>query len=154
MAQEKKKILIVEDNADWRLVLSRTVERAGYEVVSATTGREAVEKAAAAQPALILMDIGLPLMNGGEATALIKANAATKNIPVVIQTAYGSSSFTEHAVKAGAAEVLQKPIKIQEIERVLCKYAPRGSTNATRPATVSGASTATRPQGGRAQPTQ
>jgi CheY-like chemotaxis protein len=154
MTQEKKKVLIVEDNADWRLVLSRSVERAGYEAVSATTGREAVEKASTARPALILMDIGLPLMNGGEATAMIKANAATKNIPVVIQTAYGSSSFTEHAVKAGAAEVLQKPIKIQEIERVLCKYVPKDSTNATRPTAASGASTPTRQPAGRAQPTQ
>lgn len=119
---ERKKVLVVEDNPDWRQMLTMVVQRAGYEVVVAITGLEAVEKASAAQPDLILMDIGLPLMNGSEATAVLKANAATKDIPVVIQTAFGFSTFTECAVKAGAAEVLQKPFPMAEIMRVLRQY--------------------------------
>jgi CheY-like chemotaxis protein len=119
---EKKKVLVVEDNPDWRQMLTTIVQRAGYDVVVAITGIEALEKVSTAQPDLILMDIGLPLMNGSEATAVLKANTATKDIPVVIQTAYGFSSLTERAVKAGAAEVLHKPFPMAEIMRVLRQY--------------------------------
>jgi CheY-like chemotaxis protein len=123
---EKKKVLVVEDNPDWRQMLKTIVQRAGYDVLVATTGIEAIEKASMAQPDLILMDIGLPVMNGSEATEVIKANAATQAIPVVIQTAYGYSALTERAVKAGAAEVLQKPFPMAEIMRVLRQYLSTG----------------------------
>jgi CheY-like chemotaxis protein len=119
MAQAKKKVLVVEDNAHWRKLLTMVIQRSGYEVLQAADGIEAIEKATAARPDLILMDLGLPKMTGDAATAVLKANPATRDIPVVIQTAY---TFTENAVTAGAAEILQKPIELTEIERVLCKY--------------------------------
>jgi CheY-like chemotaxis protein len=105
-------------------MLTMVVKRAGYDVLVATTGIEAVQKATSAHPDLILMDLGLPEMNGDEATAILKTNAATKDISIVIQTAYGFSSLTDRAVKAGAAEVLHKPFPITEIQRVLSQYAP------------------------------
>jgi CheY-like chemotaxis protein len=74
-------------------------------------------------------------MNGSEATEAIKANAATQAIPVVIQTAYGYSALTERAVKAGAAEVLQKPFPMAEIMRVLRQYLPTGYSRSVRSTT-------------------
>jgi CheY-like chemotaxis protein len=119
---EKKRVLIVEDNPDWLQMMTMVVQRAGYDLITAKTGIEAVEKASTAKPDLILMDIGLPFMNGSEATKIIKANPATKDIPIVIQTAYGRSPLTESAVKAGALEVLEKPFHVGEILRVLSEY--------------------------------
>ncbi len=79
-----KKILIVEDNADLRDLLTIVIRRLGHEVAIAITGEEAVEHASAMKPDLILMDIGLPNLNGVEATKQIKADPTTKHIPVVI----------------------------------------------------------------------
>jgi CheY-like chemotaxis protein len=115
---QKKTVLVVEDNPDSREMMTMVVQRAGYEAVTAKTGIEAVEKASTAKPDLILMDIGLPFMNGAEATAILKANDATKHIPIVIQTAYGRSPLTESAVRAGALEVLEKPFQVGEFRRV------------------------------------
>jgi CheY-like chemotaxis protein len=122
-----KKVLIVEDNAHWRKLLAMVVERSGCEVLQATTGVEAVERAAAALPDLILMDFGLPEMDGGEATAILKRNPATQHIPIVIQTAY---ACTPNAATAGAAEVLVKPIELAEIHRVLRAYLGDGTATA------------------------
>jgi CheY-like chemotaxis protein len=119
MACGGKKVLVVEDNDHWRKLLVMVIERSGYQALQAITGIEAVEIATAALPDLILMDLGLPKMNGDEATAILKRNPATRNIPIVIQTAY---AHTESAVSAGAEEILQKPIELSEIQRVLCKY--------------------------------
>jgi CheY-like chemotaxis protein len=119
MACPDKKVLVVEDNDHWRKLLVMVIQRSGYQALQAVTGIEAMEIAAATLPDLILMDLGLPKMNGDEATAILKRNPATKNIPIVIQTAY---AHTESAVMAGAEEILQKPIELSEIQRVLCKY--------------------------------
>jgi CheY-like chemotaxis protein len=117
--EAKKKVLVVEDNAHWRRLLAMVIQRSGYEVLEATNGVEAVEKAIAERPSLILMDLGLPKMSGDEATAIIKADPATNDIPVVIQTAY---AISENAATAGAAEILHKPIELTDIQRVLRKY--------------------------------
>jgi CheY-like chemotaxis protein len=122
-----KKVLIVEDNVHWRKLLAMVVERSGYEVLQATTGIEAVERATAALPDLILMDLGLPEMSGGEATAILKRNLATQHIPVVIQTAY---ACTQNAATVGAAEILVKPIELTEIHRVLRNYLGNGAATA------------------------
>jgi CheY-like chemotaxis protein len=119
MAQAEKKVLIVEDNDHWRKLLAMVIQRCGYQVIQATNGLEGVERAIEAIPDLILMDLGLPKMSGAEATAILKATPATKHIPVVIQTAY---TVVENAVRAGAAEILNKPIELSEIQRVLAKY--------------------------------
>lgn len=119
-----QKVLIVEDNADWRLLLTMIIKRMGYDVVSATTGTEGVRKALSELPNLILMDLGLPEMSGGDATARIKGEEATKNIPIVIQTAFGIGSLAAAAMQAGAAEIMHKPLSILDIQKVLKKYLP------------------------------
>jgi len=124
MTSEEKTVLIVEDNADWRELLSTILRRSGYQVVVAVTGEDGVRQAIATRPHLILMDLGLPKMSGDEATVLIKTNPATKDIPIVIQTGFGTSPSAERAMQAGAVDIMQKPISISDIQSILKKHLP------------------------------
>ena len=125
-----KKVLVVEDNADWRELLAMIIRRAGHEVVIANTGKEGIRQASKTNPDLILMDLGLPEMSGDEATIQIKADPATRHIPVVIQTAFGTGPNAKRAVEAGAAEIMQKPISITDIQKLLSKYLSSGDVRA------------------------
>jgi two-component system cell cycle response regulator DivK len=131
MIETKKKVLVVEDNEAWRKLLVMVIERSGYEVLQACDGLEAVDKATAARPDLILMDVGLPKMTGDAATAVLKANPATRKIPVVIQTAYACN---EIALLADAAEILQKPLELAQIHRILAKYLMAQASAGAEPA--------------------
>jgi len=117
-----KKVLIVEDDSDWRQLLSMIIQRSGHDAISATNGREAVALAALKHPDLILMDLGLPEMTGDEATAQIKGAPGTKGIPVVVQTAFGSGPNSKRALEVGAAEIMQKPVSISQVQAILKKY--------------------------------
>jgi CheY-like chemotaxis protein len=119
-----KKILIVEDNADWREVLMMMIQRLGYDVISAGNGEDGIAQASAAHPDLVLMDLGLPLMSGDQAIARLKADPATKDIPVIVQTAFGVGPSAQRAMDAGAAEILHKPITMGGIKYILYKYLP------------------------------
>ena len=126
---EKKRILIVEDNADCRELLRLIITRQlGCEVVEAATGLAAVEQASAMHPDLILMDLGLPGINGAEATERIKANPAIKDIPIVINTAFNATDLTKRALAAGAAEILHKPIELIVLRDTLRKYLSKESS--------------------------
>ena len=95
------KILLVEDNEMNRDMLSRRLERRGYEVVLALDGQEGLEMARSAAPALILMDMSLPVLDGWEATRQLKADPATRHIPVIALTAQAMSGDRENALAAG-----------------------------------------------------
>ncbi len=122
MIDSTKKILLVEDNADLRELLTIAVTHLGYQVIAAVTGEEAIAVASARQPDLILMDIGLPKLNGTEATARIKRNRETMHIPIVILTARRVGHDIKRALEGCAAEILQKPVTIPKIQEVLLKY--------------------------------
>jgi CheY-like chemotaxis protein len=122
MHDEVKKVLVVEDNADWREMLAMTIRRLGHKAVLAGTGKEGVAQALETLPDLILMDLGLPEMTGDEATVRIKANPATRDIPIVIQTAYGFGQNATRAMQAGAREIMHKPISISNIQKLLINY--------------------------------
>jgi CheY-like chemotaxis protein len=125
---EKKKILIVEDNADCRELLRLIITRQlDCEVVEAATGFAAVDQASATHPDLILMDLGLPGISGAEATERIKANPAIKDIPIVINTAFSATELTRRALAAGAAEILHKPIELIVLRDTLRKYLSKES---------------------------
>ena len=117
-----QKILIVEDNADCRELIVFYIRRLGYDVFEATTGLEALEQAHAVHPDLILMDLSLPKMPGNEATAYLKADPSTRDIPVIINTAFEKGAFVESAIAAGAAEVLYKPVSFRALEEVVRRY--------------------------------
>jgi two-component system cell cycle response regulator DivK len=131
VTNNRKKVLVVEDNADWRDLLSMVIRRLGHEVVIAGTGEEGVRQASVSRPDLILMDLGLPKMGGDEATAQIKADATSKDIPVVIQTAFGTSSAATRAIEVGAVEIMYKPITIIDLQKMLSKYLSGGDLNCT-----------------------
>jgi CheY-like chemotaxis protein len=122
MAKEPKRILVVEDNESCRELLALLIKRLGYEVFEAANGLEALEQASTVCPDLIMMDLGLPEMTGDRATACLKANPATREIPVVINTAYATGPQTKRALASGAAEVLHKPFAVTTLRDVLCRH--------------------------------
>ena len=100
--------------------MARFLERVGYEVIEAETGLAAIERANATHPDLITMDLGLPDITGDEVVARLKADLATKHIPVIVITAYyGGAPLVESALAAGACEVLYKPIPLRTLEDML-----------------------------------
>src|SRR5205823_529478 len=95
------KILLVVDNEMNRDMLSRRLARKGYEVLIAVDGSEGLQMARAQVPALILMDMSLPVLDGWEATRQLKADDATKAIPIIALTAHAMSGDRERALAAG-----------------------------------------------------
>jgi CheY-like chemotaxis protein len=106
------KILLVEDNDMNRDMLSRRLIKRGHEVVIAVDGREGVEKARAEAPALVLMDMSLPVLDGWEATRELRADPATRSIPVIALTAHAMAGDREKALAAGCDDFDTKPIEI------------------------------------------
>ena len=112
------KILLVEDNEMNRDMLSRRLVKRGYEVVVAVDGQEGVAKARAEAPALVLMDMSLPVLDGWEATQALRADPTTRSIPVIALTAHAMAGDRERALAAGCDDFDTKPI---ELERLLGK---------------------------------
>ena len=109
------KILLVEDNEMNRDMLSRRLNRNGFEVVIAVNGREGVDLATSARPDLILMDMSLPILDGWEATKLVKSNPETAGIPVIALTAHAMVQDKEKALAAGCDEFDTKPIELPRL---------------------------------------
>ncbi len=116
------RILLVEDNEMNRDMLSRRLERKGYEVSIAVDGEEGVEKVREELPDLVLMDMSLPKMDGWEATSLLKAEEGTKNIPVIALTAHAMEGDREKAIEAGCDDYDTKPV---DFDRLLGKIETR-----------------------------
>jgi len=109
------KILVVEDNEMNRDMLSRRLERRGYEVIVAVDGEEGVARAKAEAPDLVLMDMSLPVLDGWEATRQLKAAPETKSIPVVALTAHAMAGDREKALEAGCDDFDTKPIDLPRL---------------------------------------
>ena len=109
------KILIVEDNEMNRDMLSRRLERKGFEVVMAEDGKKGVDMSKSENPDLILMDLSLPIMDGWEATSTIKSEKSTRDIPIIVLTAHAMSGDREKALEAGADEYDTKPIDFKRL---------------------------------------
>ena len=109
------KVLLVEDQEDNRDMLSRRLKKRGYEVAIAVDGAEGVEKARSEAPDLILMDMSLPVMDGWEATRILKAEDDTRSIPVVALTAHAMSTDREKAFEAGCDAYETKPIELPRL---------------------------------------
>lgn len=114
------KILYVEDNEDNLYMLSNRLTRRGYEVVSARDGQQGIAMAESEAPALILMDLSLPIIDGWEATRRLKAEALTRNIPVIALSAHAMAGDREKAIAAGCDDYDTKPV---ELPRLLDKIA-------------------------------
>jgi CheY-like chemotaxis protein len=118
----RKKILLVEDNNDWRGLLAKFLNRFGYDAIEADSGREAIGKAFEVHPDLILTDIYLPDITGDKIIARLKANPATRDIPVILTTALVERTVRNHSMYAGAAEILEKPFGMPTLREVLDRY--------------------------------
>ena len=112
------RILLVEDNEMNRDMLSRRLERKGYQVLIAVDGQQAIDLAAAEKPDLILMDMSLPVVDGWEATRRLKADAQTKPIPIIALTAHAMAEDERKAREAGCDDYDTKPV---ELPRLLTK---------------------------------
>jgi CheY-like chemotaxis protein len=126
MRSTAKKILIVDENNACRESLGGLIKGLGHEVLEAATGPEAIDKASSMHPDLIMMDLRLPGMNGDEATARLKKNLSTRNIPVLISTAWTTAcnvgDRVYRALEAGAEEILYKPFHTTMLRDVLRTY--------------------------------
>jgi CheY-like chemotaxis protein len=122
-------ILVVEDNEPSRDALGRRLQRRGYQVLDAVDGQEAVAAARDVKPDLILMDLGLPIIDGWEATRQLKGDAATQRIPIIVLSAHAMTNDREQALKAGADDFDSKPVNferlVEKIEDILGMAAPR-----------------------------
>jgi len=117
-----KTILIVEDDRKNLKLFRELLQELGYSTVEATDGSQAVKVARAAKPSLILMDIQLPVMDGLEATRIIKSDTSTKNIPVVAVTAYAMKTDEQKAIQAGCDGYFTKPFRAQTLLEKVKEY--------------------------------
>jgi len=122
---DKKKILIADDETGIRLTVGRILDK-DYVVLEAANGEEAVEIAKGQKPDLILMDLIMPKMDGYAACSQIKADEATKGIPVVILTAVGNELNKKFATEMGAEGYITKPFNIQELLDVITPLLAKG----------------------------
>ena len=109
------KILLVEDDEMNRDMLSRRLLKRGYEVVIATDGQQGVDLARSEDPAIVLMDMSLPVMDGWTATRELKDDPATADIPVIALTAHAMSGDEEKARAAGCDDFDTKPVELKRL---------------------------------------
>ena len=122
MKQDKKLFLIVEDFEDSRFMMRKLLEMAGYRVLEATDGEQAVKLAVRKKPALILMDLSLPRMDGLSATRRIRRRKRFAKLPIVAVSAYDSPESRKEALAAGCNEYLAKPIDFEQLNLVVNRF--------------------------------
>ena len=110
-----KKILVVDDSPTERHVLLDLLTRNGYQVITAESGEEGIEKAKAELPDLILMDVVMPGLNGYQATRTLTRDEATKNIPIIVCTSKGQETDKIWGLRQGAQDYLIKPVNGDEL---------------------------------------
>lgn len=118
----KKKILLADDNLEIRRLFALGLGQSGYDTVEAATGCEAVVKARATLPDLIVMDLAMPGGTGDEAIMSLKADPVTQDIPVIVLTALLGGPLVDRAIAAGAAEILHKPVSFKWLELLLQRH--------------------------------
>ena len=119
------KVLVVEDNEMNRDMLTRRLQRRGYEVITSVDGEDGLKKARSDSPDIILMDMDLPVLDGWAATRELKASPETKSIPVIALTAHAMAGDREKALEAGCDDYDTKPVEfprlVEKIESLLGK---------------------------------
>jgi CheY-like chemotaxis protein len=122
------KLLLVEDNEINRDMLTRRLQRRGYEVITAMDGAQALALAQSESPALILMDISLPVLNGWEAIRRLKTAMETKSIPVIALTAHAMKGDREKCIEAGCDDFDTKPVEFARLLEKISMLLPTTST--------------------------
>jgi two-component system cell cycle response regulator DivK len=128
MMQGQPTVLIVEDNVDNRTIYRTILEHFGFAVLEAADGESGVRMARESRPDLVLMDISIPIIDGHEATRILKADPATASIPVMALTAHAMAEDRIRAAEAGCDGYLSKPAEpnhvVAEVRRLLARKAP------------------------------
>jgi CheY-like chemotaxis protein len=119
-----RKVLVVEDHPDMRELLVWQMELMGFSAIPAKHGKEGVDKAMEEKPQLILMDIMMPVMDGREATRILRSNPATQDIPILAATALFKESELKSCIEAGCNDYLVKPFTFQELRGKIQEYVP------------------------------
>lgn len=112
----EKTVLIVDDNEHCRAILGIILQSAGYSIIEARDGAQAIEKAIAGTPNLILMDLDLPDMTGIDAARALKGNSSTALIPILGCTAWSVRAYKEEFMTAGILDCLQKPFSADDVK--------------------------------------
>lgn len=125
------RILVAEDEKDIRELIAFTLRFAGFDVLTATNGAEAIEVAQAEKPDLVILDVRMPKMSGYEACRRLKENPRTAELPVVFLSAKGQDSEIQQGLASGAEEYILKPFApdelIQQVRDILHRSAQKGS---------------------------
>lgn len=117
-----KVILIVDNDPESLKLAQDLLQIEGYTTLEATDGKQVVEIAKAKKPDLVLMDLHLPVIDGFEATKILKANAVTKHIPIVVLTSYAMKGDEEKIKGAGCDGYMSKPIDTREFRKKIRQY--------------------------------
>jgi two-component system cell cycle response regulator DivK len=122
------RILLVEDNEPSRDALGRRLERRGFSVAVAVDGHDAVERAHTESPDLILMDLGLPGIDGWEATRQLKNDPATRHIPIIVLSAHVMLADRNKSLAAGADDFDSKPVRFDQLLTKIERLLPQGES--------------------------
>ena len=122
MMNSAKRVLVVDDFDDSRFSLSTLLKIEGYEVIEATDGAQAIEKALSDKPDLILMDLSLPVIDGLSATRQIRQSDAMKRVPIIALTAHDLIDIQNQAQDAGCTDYAPKPIDFTLLIDMMAKY--------------------------------
>jgi two-component system cell cycle response regulator DivK len=114
-------VLLVEDTEDNRFMMRRLLEMVGYSVIEAKNGQEAVKLAEAERPALILMDLSLPVIDGLAATRLIRKIPEAERTPIIAVSAHDTADFQQEALAAGCDGYVTKPIDFVSLEAMIAR---------------------------------
>ena len=126
MGAPMTKILYVEDNDDNIYMITRRLSRYGFEVIVAKNGEEGLAKVRSEDPAVILMDLDLPVLDGWEATRRLKASDETRHIPVIAVSAYAMISDRKRAFDAGCDDFFSKPVDLKGLLERIESFLPEG----------------------------
>jgi CheY-like chemotaxis protein len=124
-----KTVLLVEDNEDNRIVYSTILQHFGYVVMEALNGEEGIAKARNERPDLILMDISIPVIDGWEATQVLKRDPETRGIPIIALTAHALASDREKAMEVGCDSYLAKPCEPKAVVSEVEKFIGKGNVH-------------------------
>jgi two-component system cell cycle response regulator DivK len=120
LADFSRTVLVVDDHEDSRLLIRYLLEQKGWRVIEAADGLEAVETARGAHPDLILMDVGLPLLDGLSATRRIREDVEMRSVPIVAVSGYAMAEDRARALAAGCDGYIPKPIDFDELYHLVC----------------------------------
>jgi len=131
MKRANKLFLVVEDFEDSRFMMRRLLEMAGYSVLEASDGEQAVQMAVESRPVLILMDLSLPKLDGLSATRQIRQKRGLKTVPIVAVSAHDSPESRTEALAAGCDEYITKPIDFDHLNALLQRFVPSSKNSRT-----------------------